>query len=140
MHSAFRRGVELLSEPESDSVRRLGKIAENPSESTSKCMESTGWVPKNVMELKPVIEKLIQKVIIIAIEPGSANHNPGSSKRSWWRMAYVGQRIYSSGTEENVSSWREFEGFFGPIRRDRVRGVARDFNGQDKWELIFVVV
>jgi hypothetical protein len=79
MRSAFRRGVEILSEPESESVRRQGGIAENSSKSASEC---TGWVPKNVTQLKPVIDELIRKVIMIAIRVVSPNRNVGSSKRS----------------------------------------------------------
>ena len=66
MHSAFKRGVEILSEPESDSVQRQGETADNSNKSASGYME-VGWVPKNVTQLKPVIDKLMRKVIMIAI-------------------------------------------------------------------------
>jgi hypothetical protein len=65
MHSAFWKGVELLSEPESDSVQSEGQNLE--TESTSKRMEGIGRVPKNVTQLKPVVNELMRKVIMIAI-------------------------------------------------------------------------
>lgn len=67
MHSAFERGVELLSGPESDPVQGHGKTAESPSESASENMEGIGGVPKNWTQLKPVINELTRKVIMIAI-------------------------------------------------------------------------
>jgi hypothetical protein len=67
MHSAFRRGVELLSEPESDSSQSQEQTVENPRESASERMEGSGGVPKNVTRLKPVLDKLLRKVIMIAI-------------------------------------------------------------------------
>jgi hypothetical protein len=65
MRSAFRKGVDLLSEPESDSVQSQGKNIKR--ESTSKRMEGISRVPKNVTQLKPVINKLMRKVVLIAI-------------------------------------------------------------------------
>jgi hypothetical protein len=62
MSSAVTRGVKLLSELESDSVQRQGEIAENSSKSASEYMEGVGWVPKNMTQLKPVIDKLMRKV------------------------------------------------------------------------------
>jgi hypothetical protein len=63
MSSAVTRGVKLLSElEESDNVQRQGEIAENSSKSTSEYTEGIGWVPKNVTQLKPVIDKLMRKV------------------------------------------------------------------------------
>jgi hypothetical protein len=69
MHSAFERGVELLSELESDPVQSQGHTVENPSESASGHMEGIGGpgVPKNVTRLKPVISELTRKVIMVAI-------------------------------------------------------------------------
>jgi dihydrodipicolinate synthase/N-acetylneuraminate lyase len=67
MRSAFRRGVELLNEPESDSVKIRGQTAEASSKSTSEHMEGISRVPKNVTQLKPAIDKLMSKVITIAI-------------------------------------------------------------------------
>jgi hypothetical protein len=67
MRSAFKRGVELLSGPKSDSVGSQGKAVQNPSESASEHMEGIGGVPKNVAQIKPVIDKLMRKVIMIAI-------------------------------------------------------------------------
>ncbi len=67
MHSTFRRGVDLLSETESDSVQSQGQTVKSPSKSTSEqtSMEGVSKVPKNVAQLKPVINKLIIKVIMI---------------------------------------------------------------------------
>jgi hypothetical protein len=67
VQSAFRRGVELLSEPESDSVQSQGQTVEGHSKSTFEHIEGIGKVPKNAPQLKPVIDKLMRKVIIIAI-------------------------------------------------------------------------
>jgi len=68
MCSAFQRGIELLSELKSSTVqsREQPFIVENPL-STSEHMESICGVPKNVAQLKPVIDKLIRKVIATAI-------------------------------------------------------------------------
>ena len=64
MCSAFRRGLELLSELESDSVQgqSLGSLRESSFED----LKGIG-VPKNVTQLEPVISKLMHKVIIILI-------------------------------------------------------------------------
>ena len=69
MRSALRKGVELLSKPESDSVvvKIQGKTVGNPSKSASEHVEGVGWVPKNVTQLKPVIDELVRKVIMIEI-------------------------------------------------------------------------
>lgn len=67
MRSAFRKGVELLNEPELDSVQRRGKNVESPSRSASEHTEDIIGVPKNVAQLKPVINELMRKVIAIAI-------------------------------------------------------------------------
>jgi hypothetical protein len=67
MRSAFRRGVELLSEPESDPVRGQEQTVESPRRSVSEHLEGVSGVPKNVTELKPIIDKLIDKVIMIHI-------------------------------------------------------------------------
>jgi hypothetical protein len=72
MRSAFRRGVELLSEPELDSVQSQGQR----SKAAPKNMKGINGVPKNATQLKPVIDKLMQRVIAIAnyaIQPVSAN-------------------------------------------------------------------
>jgi hypothetical protein len=65
MRSAFWKGVELLSEPESDSVQSQGQNVEG--ESTSKRMEGISRVPKNVTQLKPALNELMRKVIMITI-------------------------------------------------------------------------
>jgi hypothetical protein len=64
MRSAFRRGVELLSEPESHSVQSQGQSAGRLRKSASEGLEGIG-VPKNVAQLKPVINEIMSKVIII---------------------------------------------------------------------------
>ena len=68
MRSAFWRGVELLSEPKSGSVqsREQPFTVENPPYIPERA-ESIFGVPKSVTQLKPVIDKLIRKVIIAAI-------------------------------------------------------------------------
>lgn len=69
MRSAFRKGVELLSErcePESDTVRSQGQSSGSLRDCTSEDLEGIG-VPKNATQLKPVINKLMRKVIIIVI-------------------------------------------------------------------------
>jgi hypothetical protein len=75
MRSAFRKGVELLSErcePESDTVRSQGQSSGSLRECTSEDLEGIG-VPKNATQLKPFINKLMRKVIIIVILPIPAN-------------------------------------------------------------------
>lgn len=66
MHSAFWRGIERLRAPESDSVQSRGETSENSGKPTSEHMEGISGVPKDVAQLKPVIDQLMQKVIIIA--------------------------------------------------------------------------
>src|SRR6267378_4971797 len=68
MQSAFWRGIERLRAPGSDSVQCQGKTAENSGKSTSEHMEGISGVPKNVAQLKPVIDQLMQKVIAIACD------------------------------------------------------------------------
>jgi hypothetical protein len=67
MRSAFWRGIEHLRAPESDSVQCQGKTAENSGKSASEHMEGISGVPKNVTQLKPVIDKLMRKVIMFAM-------------------------------------------------------------------------
>jgi hypothetical protein len=67
MHSAFLRGVELLSVPDSSSVQSQGRTVENSGKYLSEQMEGISGVPKNVTQLQLVIDKLMRKVIIIAI-------------------------------------------------------------------------
>lgn len=71
MRSAFSKGVELLSErcePESksDTVRSQGQSSGSLRECATEDLEGIG-VPKNTTQLKPVIKKLMRKVIIIVI-------------------------------------------------------------------------
>jgi len=73
MCSAFKRGVELLSEPESNSVQSQMKTVENPSKSASEYLEGISGIPKDVIQLKLVIDKLMRKVILIAICPVPAD-------------------------------------------------------------------
>jgi hypothetical protein len=63
MCSAFWKGIELLSRQGSDSVQSPGEMIEG--DSTSKQIKGISRVPKNVTRLKPVVNKLIRKVIII---------------------------------------------------------------------------
>ena len=65
MRSAFKRGIELLSEPESNSVQSQGKPVEGSSKSASENMEGIVGVPKNVTQLKPVFNELIRKMMIM---------------------------------------------------------------------------
>jgi hypothetical protein len=65
MRSAFKRGIELLSEPESNSVQSRGKPVEGSSKSASENMEGIVGVPKNVTQLKPVFNELMRKVMIM---------------------------------------------------------------------------
>ena len=67
MRSAFLRGVELLSVPESNTVQSQGRTVENSGKYLSEQMEGISGVPKNVTQLQPVIDKLMRKVIMIAI-------------------------------------------------------------------------
>jgi hypothetical protein len=68
MHSVFWRGIELLSEPKLSAVQSQEQLfmVENPL-STSEHTESICGVLKKVAQLKPVIDKLIHKVIVTAI-------------------------------------------------------------------------
>jgi hypothetical protein len=72
MHSAFKRGVELLIEPESDAAQSQGKAMENSGRFAFEYMKGIGGVPKNAIELKFVIDKLISKMIVITIRLISA--------------------------------------------------------------------
>jgi len=67
MRSAFSRGVELLSEQGSDSSQSQEPTVENPSKFAFVNMEGICRVPKNVTQLKPVMDKLMHKVIMITI-------------------------------------------------------------------------
>jgi hypothetical protein len=69
MRSAFKRGIDLLSEPESHSVQSQGNSAGGESSTlpAPECREGAIRVPKNVNQLKPLIDKLMCKVIVIAI-------------------------------------------------------------------------
>ena len=67
MHSAFWRGIDILSASGTDSAQSQGQTVENPGRSASEHMEAIGGVPKNVTQLKPVIDKLMCKVILIVI-------------------------------------------------------------------------
>ena len=66
MHSAFRRGVELLSAQESNSVKSQGKTAGSLG-SASEHVGGNSRVPKDAAQLEPVINELMQKVSMIAI-------------------------------------------------------------------------
>jgi len=70
MRSALRRGIELLS---ADSVQSQGQTVQNSGNSTSEHMKATDGIPKNVIQLKPDIDKLMCKVIPIVICLVSAN-------------------------------------------------------------------
>ena len=67
MRSAFWRGIELLEAPESDSVQSQGETIDNTGKSRSECMEGISGVPKNAVQLKPVMDQLIHKVMVITI-------------------------------------------------------------------------
>lgn len=67
MRSAFRRGIELLSEQGSDSSRSQEQNAKNVEFASENIEGVCGGVPRNVTQLKPVIDKLIRKVVMIAI-------------------------------------------------------------------------
>jgi hypothetical protein len=104
MRSAFRRGVELLSEPESDSVQSEGKSA---GKSASEQMEGIDRVPKNVAQLKPIIDKLMCKVIVIAVWPVSANATqdlPKGADQQWLLKA----KEYAQWVEKKVSKEEEY--------------------------------
>lgn len=66
MGSAFKRGVELLSERESDSVQHQRQAADGlgGSSSSFEHMEGISGVPKNATQLKPIINELLRKVIM----------------------------------------------------------------------------
>ncbi len=67
MRSAFWKGIEFLSIPELGTAQSQEQTVENPSKSACEHMEGMSRVPKNVTQLKPVIDKLMHKVITIAI-------------------------------------------------------------------------
>jgi len=67
MRSAFWRGVDILSASETDPAQSQGQTVESPGRSASEHMEAISRVPKNVTKLKPVIDKLMRKVISIVI-------------------------------------------------------------------------
>jgi hypothetical protein len=59
--------VKLLNEPESDSVQSQRQTLKNSSKSASKHPEWIDGISKNVTQLKPIINKLMHKVIMITI-------------------------------------------------------------------------
>jgi hypothetical protein len=67
MRSAFWKGIEFLSVPESGTAQSQEQTIENPGKSACEHIEGMSGVPKNVTQLKPVIDKLMRKVITIAI-------------------------------------------------------------------------
>ena len=73
MRSALQKGIELLSAPETDSGRSQVQTVQNSGKSASEHMKAIGWIPKNVVQLKPDINKLMCKVIPIVICLVSAN-------------------------------------------------------------------
>ena len=88
MHSAFRRGIELLSASESGPVQSQGQTVDNHLVSGSQHIEAISGVPKNVKQLQPVIDELKRKVSMIVIWSLSANaiqySQKGADKK--WRM------------------------------------------------------
>ena len=67
MRSAVRKGIELLSGLESSTARSQGQTIESSSKSAPGHIEDIDKIPKNVAQLKSIISKLMQNVIIIAI-------------------------------------------------------------------------
>jgi hypothetical protein len=73
MHSAFCRGVELLSASSSGSIQSQGQVVESSPKSVSGDLEDISGVPEKVTKLENIIDYLIRKVITIAVSPVSAN-------------------------------------------------------------------
>jgi len=67
MHPAFCRGIELLSTQESGSIQIQGKAVEAPPKFALEHMEGISGVPKNITQLRPILDELMRKVIVIAI-------------------------------------------------------------------------
>jgi hypothetical protein len=67
MHSALQKGIEILSVPQSGTAQSQEQTVENSSKSVSHHMDGMGGVPKNVTQLKPVIDKLMSCIIIINV-------------------------------------------------------------------------
>jgi hypothetical protein len=67
MHSAVRRGVELLSGLESSTAQIQGQVIESSSKSASGHIEDIDKIPKNAAQLKSVISKLMENVIMTTI-------------------------------------------------------------------------
>ena len=102
MRSAFRRGVEILNDRASDSVQNQGNPTGNPGKPAPENLEGISVVPKNVTQLKPVIDKLMQKVISIAIRPVSANATQDLTKEvdeEWLETAKIVTRSGSTSTK-----------------------------------------
>ena len=90
MHSAVRRGVELLSGLESSTVQIQGQAIESSSKSASGHIEDIDKIPKNAAQLKSVINKLMENVIMIAIWQLIANTMQGLTEefhQEWIRTA-----------------------------------------------------
>jgi hypothetical protein len=107
MFSAFRRGVEILNDRESDSVQSQGNPMGNPGKPEPESMEGIGVVPKNLTQLKSNIDKLMQKVIAIAIRPVSANATqdlPKGIDEEWLDTA----KLYGRYLKKRVSKEKEF--------------------------------
>ena len=67
MRSTFRRGIELLSEQESDTSQSQEQTAKNVESASENIEGVCGGVPRNVTQLKPVINELMRKMVMIAI-------------------------------------------------------------------------
>jgi len=65
MRSAFWRGVALLEESEVDGQLGQGPTAGPPN--TLAHAEGISEVPRNIALIKPAIDKLMEKVILIMI-------------------------------------------------------------------------
>jgi hypothetical protein len=127
MRSAFKKGVELLSEPESDSVRSQGQSSGNLRECASEDWEGIG-VPKNATQLKPVIDKLMDKAIIIAFWPIPANAMqdlPRGADREWIKSA----KDSIENLRQEVSDEKEcLEGLLDEIERGAADRFQEIFN------------
>jgi hypothetical protein len=80
MRSAVKRGVELLSRLESSTSGSQGEAIESSSKNAPEYIENIDKIPKDVAQIKSVISKLMQNVIIIAIWQLVANTMQGPSE------------------------------------------------------------
>ena len=131
MHSAVRRGVELLSGLESSTVQIQGQAIESSSKSASGHIEDIDKIPENAAQLKSVISKLMENVIMITIWQLIANAMqdlPEGSHQEWIRKA----KKSIQWAQERVSAREEYlKGILSEIEELAAKNFQEEFLNSD---------